>query len=137
MDRFPAQKRAILEGNAEYRQVVKSGLVGIHEAGSYHTLRHHQTETGRGGCLALQEMVRVLRPGGALLIANLNSFFVSCPHGWLKDPEERYLHYRVDRYLEEFPEWVEWFGVRIDNSSPDRSLHAGAPHARAHADVLR
>ena len=27
----------------------------------------------------------------------------------------RYLHYRVDRYLKEFPEWVEWSGIRIVN----------------------
>jgi SAM-dependent methyltransferase len=65
--------------------------------------------------LALQEMVRVLRPGGTLLIANLNSFVTSCPHGWVKDLEGAYLHYRVDRYLEEFPEWVEWSGIRIEN----------------------
>jgi ubiquinone/menaquinone biosynthesis C-methylase UbiE len=65
--------------------------------------------------LALQEMVRVLRPSGTLLIANLNGFVTSCPHGWVKDLEGRYLHYRVDRYLEEFPEWVEWSSIRIKN----------------------
>lgn len=65
--------------------------------------------------LALQEMVRVLRPNGTLLIANLNSFVTSCPNGWVKDEDGRYLHYRVDRYLEEFPEWVEWSGIRIVN----------------------
>jgi SAM-dependent methyltransferase len=65
--------------------------------------------------LGLQEMVRVLRPNGTLLIANLNSFVTSCPNGWVKDDDGRYLHYRVDRYLEEFPEWVEWSGIRIVN----------------------
>jgi SAM-dependent methyltransferase len=65
--------------------------------------------------LALQEMVRVLLPGGSLLIANLNSFVTSCPDGWVKDADGRYLHYGVDRYLEEFPEWVEWSGIRIVN----------------------
>jgi hypothetical protein len=25
------------------------------------------------------------------------------------------LHYPVDRYLEEFPEWVEWSGIRIEH----------------------
>jgi hypothetical protein len=53
-------------------------------------------------------MVRVLTPKGALLIANLNSFIMSSPGGWIKDLHGRYLHYPVDRYLEEFPEW--WSG---------------------------
>jgi len=64
---------------------------------------------------ALKEMVRVLTPNGTLLIANLNSFITSCPGGWIKDQHGRYLHYPVDRYLEEFPEWVEWSGIRIEN----------------------
>jgi len=31
----------------------------------------------------LREMVRVLRPGGTLLIANINGFISSCPNGWI------------------------------------------------------
>jgi ubiquinone/menaquinone biosynthesis C-methylase UbiE len=65
--------------------------------------------------LALREMVRVLQADGTLLIANLNSFVTSCSNGWVKDADGRNLHYRVDRYLEEFPEWVEWAGVRVVN----------------------
>jgi SAM-dependent methyltransferase len=64
---------------------------------------------------ALKEMARVLRPKGALLIANLNGFITSCPRGWVRDQHGGYLHYRVDRYLEEFSEWVEWSGIRIEN----------------------
>jgi SAM-dependent methyltransferase len=64
---------------------------------------------------ALKEMVRVLTPKGTLLIANLNSFITSCPEGWIKDQHGRYLHYPVDRYLEEFPELVEFSGIRIEN----------------------
>jgi SAM-dependent methyltransferase len=64
---------------------------------------------------AIREMARVLKPGGALLIANLNSFITSCSLGWVKDQEGRYLHYPVDRYSEEFPEWVEWSGIRVQN----------------------
>lgn len=63
----------------------------------------------------LSEMVRVLKPGGTLLIANLNSFITSCSSGWIKDQDGRLLHYPVDRYMEEFPEWVEWSGIRIEN----------------------
>src|SRR5262249_19069610 len=46
VDCFPPQRCTVLEGTAEYRQVVKSGSVGIHEAESYHRLRHHQTRDG-------------------------------------------------------------------------------------------
>jgi SAM-dependent methyltransferase len=63
----------------------------------------------------LREMVRVLKRNGTLLIANLNSFITSSPKGWVRDFDGHYLHYPVDRYLEEFPEWVEWSGIRIEN----------------------
>jgi SAM-dependent methyltransferase len=63
----------------------------------------------------IREMVRVLKPGGTLLIANLNSFITSCPKGWIKDQDGRFLYYPVDRYMEEFSEWVEWSGIRIEN----------------------
>jgi SAM-dependent methyltransferase len=64
---------------------------------------------------ALKEMVRVLKPNGALLIANLNSFITSCSTGWIKDPDGRHLHYPVDRYSEEYSAWVEWSDIRIKN----------------------
>lgn len=63
----------------------------------------------------ISEMVRVLKPGGSILIANLNSFISSSSAGWVRDQEGRYLHYPVDRYMEEFPEWVEWSDIRIRN----------------------
>src|SRR5215510_298406 len=62
---------------------------------------------------ALRELARVLKPGGILLIANLNSFITSCPTGWIMDSDGRYLHYAVDRYLDEFSEWVEWSDIRL------------------------
>lgn len=64
---------------------------------------------------AIREMVRVLKPDGTLLIANLNSFITTSPQGWIKDQDGQRLHYPVDRYLDEFPSWVEWSGIRIEN----------------------
>src|SRR5581483_7723638 len=65
---------------------------------------------------ALGEMSRVLRPGGSLLIANLTGFTTACAaQGWVRDASGRRLHYPVDRYLDEFAEWVEWDGIRIKN----------------------
>jgi len=64
---------------------------------------------------AMREMARVLRPDGTLLIANLNSFVTTMPMGWIKDRDGCRIHYPVDRYLEEFPAWVEWSGIRIEN----------------------
>lgn len=65
---------------------------------------------------AIAEMTRVLKPGGRLLVANITSFVSACvADGWVKDEEDRYLHFKVDRYLDEFPQWVEWQGIRIEN----------------------
>ena len=63
---------------------------------------------------AIAEMARVLAPGGTLLVANLTSFVTSgATQGWVKDEAGRRLHFPVDRYLEEFPYWDAWAGIRI------------------------
>jgi SAM-dependent methyltransferase len=65
---------------------------------------------------AIAEMARVLRPGGALLIANLNGFNTACAdQGWITDGTGRRRHYPVDHYMEPRPVWVEWAGVRVIN----------------------
>ena len=65
---------------------------------------------------AIPEMARVLAPGGALLIANLNSFNTACcDTGWIKDAAGRRIYYPLDNYLEERPMWVEFRGIRISN----------------------
>jgi SAM-dependent methyltransferase len=65
---------------------------------------------------AIAEMARVLRPGGSLLIANLTSLVSAClADGWVRDADGHGLHYKVDRYLDEFPQWVEWDGIRVEN----------------------
>ena len=65
---------------------------------------------------AIREMVRVLRPGGTLLVANLNGFITAgAETSWITDDDGTYLHYPVDRYQEEIPVWVAWDGIRIVN----------------------
>jgi SAM-dependent methyltransferase len=61
---------------------------------------------------AIAEMARVLRPGGTLLIANLNGF--STAGAWVRDGKAA-VHFAFDRYLEARPEWVGWRGIRIQN----------------------
>jgi SAM-dependent methyltransferase len=64
---------------------------------------------------AIAEMSRVLRPGGTLLIANLNSFITAGPPtGWVRDASGEPRFY-IDRYMEERPEWFAWRGIRVHN----------------------
>ena len=65
---------------------------------------------------AIPEMARVLKPGGALLIANLNPFNSACAdQGWVKDSHGRRHHYPIDNYLDERAMWIEYRGIRIVN----------------------
>jgi 2-polyprenyl-3-methyl-5-hydroxy-6-metoxy-1,4-benzoquinol methylase len=65
---------------------------------------------------AIREMVRVLKPGGSLLLANLTSFVsAGAERGWVENAQGQSLYFPVDRYLEEFPFWLEWAGIRIEN----------------------
>jgi SAM-dependent methyltransferase len=65
---------------------------------------------------AIREMARVVRPGGVVLIANLNGFAsAGAEQGWVKDEAGRHLHFPVDRYLDEYPFWFAWAGIRIEN----------------------
>lgn len=64
----------------------------------------------------ISEMARVLKPGGALLIATLNGFNTAgAESGWIRDAFGQLRHYPVDRYLEERAFWTEWRGIRIVN----------------------
>ncbi len=64
----------------------------------------------------IAEMARVLKPGGALLIANLNGFNTAgAETGWVRSMTGAHLHYPVDNYLEERGFWTEWRGIRIVN----------------------
>jgi hypothetical protein len=101
---------------------------------------------------AIAEMARVLRPGGTLLIANLNSFNTACADtGWIKNGDGERLYYPIDNYLRERAMWIEYRGIRIVNYHRPMSVYmrellgaglrlvffdepspgAGAPSARA------
>ncbi|MFC3123444.1 class I SAM-dependent methyltransferase [Pseudoroseomonas globiformis] len=73
----------------------------------------------------LAEMVRVLRPGGTLLIANLTSFATAgMPDGWHSEVggEPRFV---IDGYLEERAVWVAWRGIRVQNWHRPLSAYVG------------
>ena len=66
---------------------------------------------------AIAEMARVLRPGGALLIANLTSFATASAvpgGGWTRE-DGRPPRFVIDNYLTERGEWSSWDGIRIVN----------------------
>jgi SAM-dependent methyltransferase len=64
---------------------------------------------------AIDEMHRVLRPGGHLLIANLTSFYsASNPTGWRSEADGT-RHFVIDHYMGERSDWVGWRGLRILN----------------------
>ncbi len=61
---------------------------------------------------AIAEMTRVLRPGGSLLIANLNPF--STAGRWHGEGAAA-TGYLIDNYMEARAEWVSWRGILIRN----------------------
>ena len=63
---------------------------------------------------AIAKMCRALRPGGALLVANLTSFNTAgMPDGWREyDGVPRF---SIDHYLEQRAIWLEWSGLKIRN----------------------
>jgi SAM-dependent methyltransferase len=76
---------------------------------------------------AISEMARVLKPGGVLLIANLNSFNTAVVgQGWIKDRGGRRLHYPIDHYLEERTMWIEYRGIRVVNHHRPMSTYLRA-----------
>ena len=64
----------------------------------------------------ITEMARVLKSGGTLLIANLNSFNTAgADGGWVRDEDGRRLHYPIDHYLTERTMWIDYRGIRVVN----------------------
>ena len=66
---------------------------------------------------AYAEMLRVLAPGGHLLIANLSSFATALPkdkdEGWLSQREDHV--FACDDYHDPRAFWIGWRGIRVRN----------------------
>ncbi len=64
---------------------------------------------------AIAEVHRLLRPGGSLLIANLQSFNTAAePLGWSHEPDGS-RRFSIDHYLEIRQRLTEWQGISICN----------------------
>ena len=64
----------------------------------------------------IAEMCRVLKPGGAVMVVNLNGLNTAGQAtGWIKDDNGVPQHYPIDNYLSEHFDWVSWSGIRIRN----------------------
>lgn len=64
---------------------------------------------------AIEEMARIAKPGGRLLIANLNSFCTTRENAWVKDDQGALLHVAVDDYFNEHGKVVSWSGISVVN----------------------
>lgn len=65
---------------------------------------------------AIGEMVRVLAPGGTLLIANLTGMSTADSGiGWIRDDDGQLMYWPVDCYLDESSMRSEWDGINIVN----------------------
>lgn len=64
---------------------------------------------------ALTEMVRVVKPGGRLLIANLHPIGSANVGGWIRGPHKERISWPVQRYMEEWGDWYSWRGITVYN----------------------
>lgn len=74
----------------------------------------------------IREMVRVLRPGGRLLVANLNPFVTTRPEGWETDEQGRRLYVPVDHYFEERANRTTWRNIDVINHHRPMSAYMQA-----------
>lgn len=63
---------------------------------------------------ASQEIARVLRFGGELIIVSISNI-ASTTDGWVKDSAGNKSYLKVDRYMEHFAMDLEWRDIRIRN----------------------
>ncbi len=74
---------------------------------------------------AIHHMVRTLKPGGTLLMANLTSFNTAgMPRGWARDGDG-VARFAIDHYLEERAILAEWSGIRVHNYHRPLSMYMG------------
>lgn len=64
---------------------------------------------------AIHEMARTTKPGGRLLVANLNSFCTTRQNPWIRDGAGGIAQVVVDQYFGERPEVVSWSGIEVVN----------------------
>lgn len=64
---------------------------------------------------AIAEMARVARPGGRILVANLNSFCTTRKNAWVRNEFGEPLYVAVDDYFRERGERVVWGGIEVVN----------------------
>ena len=64
---------------------------------------------------AIREKARVLRPGGRLVAANLNSFSTASTLYWARDEDGHKRHWTMDNYMVERAVKAEWAGMNIVN----------------------
>jgi SAM-dependent methyltransferase len=87
---------------------------------------------------AIAEMVRVLEPGGTLMIANLTSFNTAgtgAGLGWQTNLLGKRTHFAFTDYLDESASWEEWHGIRVQNHH--RPLGAYMEALLNHGLILR
>jgi ubiquinone/menaquinone biosynthesis C-methylase UbiE len=64
---------------------------------------------------AIAEMVRVLKPGGKAVVANIQAFVTSRVDPWIVDESGKRLYLAVDNYFEERADIIEWNDISIIN----------------------
>jgi len=78
---------------------------------------------------AITEMARILRPGGALLVAHINAFTTAAePRGWRRDLSGA-LRYTFDDYLDSRATEIAWKGIHIRNWHRPLSFYFKAFHS--------
>lgn len=75
---------------------------------------------------AVAEARRIVRPGGRVLVANLQGFNTAAvPQGWTREPDGT-RRFCIDHYLEERPVLTEWRGISIINWHRPLSIYMTA-----------